>query len=671
MRQTKILLLLSLLMALCLITSMAAAEDNSWMPDRYTYLKPVPQERIILGLPAGMVLASQSYNAQMGLLEYVIDTEKTDWATVLANSYRASSGQAYIQPGIKLPPDAVGQRSIIYFVDPSQYERDLLSSIENQTLKYGDAVQSQWIGKYDEANAMYMPEKSGWTRSIAVVWYDENAGKLRGEFLAFSVSYTDGDAFTVQMPKVSMADVTPNVKNHAGVSANKDGNSVRYQVDQRYNAEYVYTAVAAPQIAGKDTSLWTCYVGNQACEMANAGEYGLQRRSALIAHSLFTNDDIVSNSHALQWRDELGTTQQVVQLSSLMTFGTLNPWPTYIGWTSVPSSRMKLTYLNPIESGTSMDYDGNTGIAYFHIMPKELPESADYARAQMQLSITPPEGATAYQLAKGNGTKAFGMSTNLENYFQNQFQSQPRYSVSEKLTIDQRLFDSYPKKGEEMTLYKSAMILGEFSAEYKVINWYKDINDAEPFKTEYVFLKMDDCLLQQITKPYNSEEEALQDKFTAPVVVIPNENSNEEMLFVAEIYPIDVDNARYYELRLIDQNGDAANLPAKAKIIMRYPEGITFDEAVNIRFDLRHLNNKHQTFETFSVENGNLHLEEDYLWFTPSSLSPFILEWTAATESAIDSALPDTGDHSWPLVILAMLAICSSALFVQLNRRRI
>lgn len=661
-------LLICLMTLLCLTAGAAMAQaDNSWMPDQYTTLTAVPEERIILGLPEGMV-ASHQYNPELGLLEYVIDTEKTDWESVLAYSYRADSGQAYINPGVRMPSAAAKQRSIIYFVEPGQYERNLLTSIKGQNIKNTDPVHGYWIGRYDEANSVFMPQEFGPTRSIGVIWYDESGNELNGEFLAFTVSYTNGDAFTVQLPKVPAADITPNAKSHAGVSASKDGNAVRYQADQRYNGEYVYTAVSAPQISGKDTSGWNCYVGNERCEMVSAGEYGLQRRSALIPHALFTGDNIVSKSHTLEWRDENGMTQYVAQLSSLTFFGALNPWPTYAGWTPVPADRMDITYQNPIESGTRMTYDAATGIAYFHITPENLPETAEYGQAQMQLTITPPADASAYMIAKGNGTKAFGQSSASETFIRNQFKQNTRCAVSGNLTIHQPLFETYRRETDDLTLYKSAMMPGEFAAEYTIINWYHSISDAEPFKTEYVFRQMDNCLLQHVSEPF-ADEDALPDKLTAPVVVIPNDHSAARMQFIAEIYPIESENSRYYELRLVDKNGKTAHLPAKAKIFMSYPEGTSFDH-VNLVFNLRHLNSKHQTFETFSVEKGNLHLEENYLWFTPSSLSPFILEWTAADSEAVAPQLPQTGDNSHLFAALTALTAVSAALYMQLKRRR-
>ena len=92
MKPSKIVLLLSMLVMLCLMTGLAAADDT-WKPENYTTLKPVPQDRIILGLPEGMV-ADCSYDPVRHVLTYTINTKETDWASVLAYTYRAESGQA-------------------------------------------------------------------------------------------------------------------------------------------------------------------------------------------------------------------------------------------------------------------------------------------------------------------------------------------------------------------------------------------------------------------------------------------------------------------------------------------------------------------------------------------------------------------------------------------------
>ena len=688
MKPSKIVLLLSMLVMLCLMTGLAAADDT-WKPENYTTLKPVPQDRIILGLPEGMV-ADCSYDPVRHVLTYTINTKETDWASVLAYTYRAESGQAYIRPGIKMPEGADSQRTLKYSVDPSSPEGRLLDKFlkdeqAGRNLQRSDARQSQWIGSYNEENAMFMPEDfRGFLWAIAAKWYDEDTGESHYEYLHFTITYTDANAFTAHMPKVPNTDIIPNVciedTGYAAVtSASKGSGSVRYQVGERTNAN-IYTAVSVPKIDGVDTSAWTCYMRTQnsaspsACMMAEAGQYGLASRSALIAHTLNSNDAITQNTYTLEWRNSQGTTQYISQLSSVVVLGDPAPWPTYAGWTPVPPNRMTMSYLNPIESGTKMTYDAETGIAYFHITPEQLPETSDYAAAQMNLTIAAPEGASAYALAIGNGEREFGDKPTIEGYIQNQFDNGKRYAVSEGLTIKQPLFKTHRKENENLTLYSNAMMPGEFAAEYTIINWYRNISDKEPMLTEYIFRQMDDCLRQHVSTPYGSEDE-LPQMLTAPVVVIPNEGvSSKEMQFIAEIYPIESENSRYYELRLVDANGKAAHLPANAKIIMRYPEGISADD-FNIVFNLRHLNNKHQTIETFSAEEGNLHLEEDYLWFTPSSLSPFILEWSYADDPtqmdpSANTNLPDTGDNSWPLVPLTMLCAISSVLFVQLNRRK-
>ena len=236
--------------------------------------------------------------------------------------------------------------------------------------------------------------------------------------------------------------------------------------------------------------------------------------------------------------------------------------------------------------------------------------------------------------------------------------------VGDVLTLSQRLFETYRQEGDELTLYMTAMMPGEFAAEYTVIYWYKNPGDTEPMLREYVFMQMDSCLRRQVTPPYTSEDQ-LPRRMTAPVIVIPNDHSAAEMRFVAEIYPQEAENARYYELHLLDKNGKTAHLPAKSKIILYYPEGLSPEQA-RISFQLSHLNSKHQTFETFSVEDGTLHYEENYLWFTPASLSPFILEWKQLPDQP---NLPATGDRSWPAAVPAGIACVCLALLLRMRRR--
>lgn len=685
MRYTKLLLLLLSLLVLPVGFSLAKA-DESWMPDHYQTLKPVfehaadfeaSQSSFILGLPEGM--KAECTMNELGVIEYMIDTAGTDWARVMVSSYENSSRQVFIRPGVKKPEQAVSRRAVRFFVDPFSPERTIIENVEKATLHVGaDATSSYWIGRYDEATNTYLPEVR--TKSpvgLAVFWYDAKGECISKEFILYTINYTNADPFTVSIPKVPAEDITPNVSVSAGghgtsITAGKANGLVRYEVAQPEQLKNmtVTTAIAAPQLGEKNTANWTCYMrisgdsSASACQMASAGEYGLTRRSALLVSQLDKKAFTEQTSLSLEWRDENGVVQHISHLSSVVICGEPQPWPMYAGWNPVPENRLKLTYVNPIKSGTSLTYDEATGIAHFHINPSELPESAAYGDANFVMEFTPPEDATAYAFFNGNSENAFGSKDYVTQNIQSWIEQNGRHASSSGFQLTQRLFKPYRQESRDLTIFASDMILGEWASEYLVINWYRHIDDPAPMTTEYVFRRMDNCIRTEVSRPLSGDDQ-IAGRITSTAIVIPNNNAAAQMQFVAEMYPLEAETSRFYELRLLDEQGARANLPAKSKIILPYPEGTSFED-VTISFSLRHLNAKYQTIEVFSEADGTLHREKDHLWFVPSSLSPFVLEWMH--ESAVQ--LPSTGDGSHPFAALAALTLASAALYMQMKRRK-
>jgi len=666
MRQPKTIKLLILMaLAMCLLMGAVASadsstwvpegnpgEDNSWIPDNYTTLKKAPASRIICELPKGLVA---DVTITDGAIDVLIDAEKTNWEMALAYGFQSSSGQVYLSRIIKQPDSTARQRCMGYSVDYGNPEQRLIASLQNDYQLYGanfgDAFQTYRIARYEESSGLLQPiEQADRPHGMITLWYDDNGNMLSGEYVLTTIRFTNLNALTVHLPKTAASSITPlageSANDAALFSVRKENGFIRYEVTQNDRLEdyNVSTAIAAPQIDGKDTSRWTCYYkfGHDhqvyPCEMYDAGQFGLNTRSAILQRPLYSYDHTQQETFTLEWRDEQGVTQQISQLTISTVCGAPAPWLAYApGWQPVPKNRAFLAYVDPIEPGTSLTYSGETGIAHLHIDPEKLPESADYGSARYFIHFTAPEGATAYSYTGGNTDNGYGEYSYLFEKTSNLLSTRRRELYeedSEGISLFSRtvhLFETYHQEGRDLTVFMSAAMPGEFAVEYCVINWYRDINDAEPMLTEYVIFEMDDCIMQHISTPLESED-ALPEKLTVPAIVIPNDNSAKEMQFVAELYPQESDNARYYELSLLDKNGKMARLPAHCKIYLPYPEGVTADN-LEIKFSLRHLNSAHQTIETFSEENGRLHRSPEGLWFSPASLSPFILEWTGGAHN--------------------------------------
>ena len=165
-----------LLLLLCLLIGASAAADadpavvslfevaqtqESNENDRNTFqvFRPIEAKyNPTPGLLEGMV-ADVEYRDNRLYVE--IDTESTDWATVIARGYTAGSGDVNIRPGFSTPTGYQGHMSFGCWLDEQEsyiiemLKRDYVDAGGFHTWDRADNGDS--IGRYDEETGIFQP----------------------------------------------------------------------------------------------------------------------------------------------------------------------------------------------------------------------------------------------------------------------------------------------------------------------------------------------------------------------------------------------------------------------------------------------------------------------------------------------------------------------------------
>ena len=404
----------------------AAQAQASDVHDRSTFqvFKPIEARyNPTPGLLEGMV-ADFEYRDNRLYVE--VDTEKTDWATVIARGYMAGSGDVYIRPGFDTPEGYQGHMSFGCWLD--EKETYIIEMLKRDYQDAGHlhmedrADNGESIGRYDEETGIFQPigMEDG---NFVCVWYTAD-GKLEFRYLQTTLTFSDTDAFKVELPGVPADSIH--------LLYNNMTEADKALVDVQITTGSVM--MEAADVSGmQDMSATLCVLIPEEAENSTVTCKGIAhdnteydiivetpypgmenapaRRYVTLAYANFTNDSSVrEDEYKLAWYDGNGSLLGYQTLYFGFSTGDPKPWPCYVqGWKPVPAERLN-GVKNNFLPGLDVVYDEEIGLLTYTVDPDELPLSADYGKVDYSVSVAPPR--STYTLRGHNqsgGNIVFGM----------------------------------------------------------------------------------------------------------------------------------------------------------------------------------------------------------------------------------------------------------------------
>lgn len=634
--------------------AISQASDSGELAD-YLVTRPVPEERVYPGIPDGL---AATWTYENNVLVITVDAEKTDWDQVIVKNYFPGAGLVYLYPGMKSPSgESMPHRSTGYSIGGGNNEKYLLELMKRDYEQWGtnssDVCTNGWeLGRYDEESGLFQPSEKD-LHGVFCVWGED--GELQPEYLVFSLQYTSTAPITIKLPKVPAADIyplynMPESDRERFVSTSANG-SVYLETDSFSDLSQTHGgfAVAVPEEAGD--AAWTCRIASSSfswdCVMMDPAQSGLPRRAAHVRDVYFDSNHITHEDNCtLEWRDETGAVRGYATLYISVIVGDPQPWPYHVAeWKPVPVSRMTLDK-NHFPAGVDAVYDGN-GLLTLTIDHDQLPETANFGRAFYEVMVSPPTDSIGWV---GNGQSS---ANNIFGVVQaNDFKDQSLQRVRDTArdisligsAVGNHIFQTYHQQGSDLTVYMTSEMTGPYAGRVALISWWEDGKDPsvdDPYLTEYIVVRQENCVRVLRSTPLNSEEE-LPEVITQPVIIIPQgslKNPNSSMEFTAMIYPQKGEKSRYYKLELVDEDGNPVDLEkGQYKVFLPFPDGISEEDKQNL--ELIHMTDAHVEIESMSINGGTLHLTDAGIWFQAKSFSPFMLKWGEESTGGGGESIP-------------------------------
>ena len=652
---------------------------------------PVDQSRIGYQLPAGM---RATVNASDGMLDILINTERTDWGLVLASSL--SSWGTLNMPVAALPPDnAVGQKNVHIgrgeYSDSSKNSEDVYAKFDmaaNDVFNrpgppfLSTTYHNGWdFANYNEEQNAVVPDilPDNCFQAHLVAWQMAD-DSIVYEYFMISVRFTDESAFHVDLNVPNAARLAA----HPGTDAEVSDGSVVYKIasDSPFKGQDIQTSVYAPANAG--SYALSCYgetLPAQEVALLDNGRKGLK-----LDHHIVMVDSIEEIDYSILWyasADGSGTPIAAEYVNIQLIIGKPQPFPRYIDeLEAIPASRMMPIIANNGAAANvsfiTADYaenNENFDILYKRVKPASIPEDADLSTYSTKLYAAPPAGAVAYSVAFRTRDTIYGA---MQRYYEDSFvptltSPQERRTAFETVNGKQaallyqaplfkpRAFSHDPS----LTLYTSRDDTDPITGRVIMVYWYDSMDeDAEPIAKEYMIDKVEPFSLVRTTPAYGSEDD-LPNSISMPVVVTGNNVGILNLMLVIEKPVFSGENCTLYGLHLADADGNKVVIGDTVAIILPYPD--VDGDVSQMRFSINHYNESYQLLETYSEDNGLLVRTPIGLAFQTESFSPFVLSWNAS-EGLAAAQLPKTGDMA-PALGLMMTALLGSV-FVLLQMKK-
>ena len=614
-------------------------------------IQNMPAEQVGVILPDG--LAAEEIICTDGMLRVMIDDEATNWARAIAHT-GTGAGDAQILWQIKTPAGV--QTGDYVIVVSAEDEADALSTLK-YCEEYGDYKQIQMIDGWQVAcrgdGMPYTERGVGIARSIPemgylnpqpynelvyVGWYTSAAdGKMElinntYQKLHISFTHTRSSAFQTNVFNAAPEErIQANAAGDSRISvlSQKDG-SVNYCLPE--DGMEVQTAILAP-----DGAAFYSERANLKSGPASANQPLAENRYAILSAGRYGREYNTSTRTVFFFDEQGGLLEEVSINIGYQAETALKPWPAFSDEMEVvPEERVQIA--NYAENaGFTVEYDAATG----HLQGSYTGKTGNTAPGVLEVKVAAPEDAVSCRIMIVGGNNLLGHdagSVSGLNYEMDRIYPQGPESISAGYANieSQEIFQKIQPEDDHMTIYippMSASIPNH--VKLYVYEWYDDWGD-QIGATEYLWQTVGNFAIAERLIPVKQQKE-LTGPVTQPEIVVPNGKPFQGYSLKLTAYTTEATDAWFYDLTLVDANGQAAKPNTPVWVYLPYPEG----HQTGTKYKLNHYTDGLYSGDD-SGKAETIVIEETLygLMFETSSFSPFILSVQAEETTPAPTAEP-------------------------------
>lgn len=663
----KLMKRLALLAALLLMLACAATASAALKPFTLKEGETL-SDRISVEIPEYIALAKEPYlstTAQgMTVLNVIVDTDKTktNWSSAAAHSMSGGIIGS-VRPVLHAPKNAGVAKQYSANTGYNFGENNLttLESLEEALLNNSSEINNStsvsngsYFASYSAATGTVTTYTSynGWEnyyQALNVQWLDANGSPVGdAEVLLVNVACDKATSISVSISRVPAGRIYGGVS-YSGPGSNaalydasivkttKQDGSMTFVIPDTSKLAYsqVYAAVATPD--GKDG--WTCTYAIPGIDQSYNAETvttssitGSSQTYALLGQYVNQSVGTFSSSYIVTFAK--GSHSETMRLDLTAKCGTVEggkPWLYYTEWK--PVTRCALNWTNE-------DYGFASSLkepGWYHFEmenPNEMPTAKVMEDPDIyQPYFFRPTGDAVYYKTAGSSIMHNAYFSDVDSKvaeIEKALDKEEFYEAEGPMGAAEYrgvVWPMDPKElelgdGSKTTVYLPSFYAGENTINYTVIRWYD--KDKNPLSTEFLLFTTDTFYDMETTKVETTMPTGTQ-KY--PVIVL-NHGPQEEYTLVIETYPQDnTDKSAYYELYLIDGNGDRVSFPGKTRmeLLLPYPGGYTQEELEALEFAVTHYDSRHNVKESFS--KNTIKVQKNGIVIEIFDLSPFMVSW--------------------------------------------
>lgn len=651
MRKTRSFFTVFLAAVLLMISSVAFAAQ----------VTPVPAGRIQdVRLPAGVVTRGNPTISD-GLVTVYVDDDATDWTEVL----RSNASRDILCVSLKLTaPSGMTKGTHENFSEPDSAEiisgtvPDWFAEYTPENLSDGRTISGESVFAEIQMGQPAMLEFAYTIGSGTLVCWGNESGDRAYEYVQWRIIHSNAAAREVLVPQVTEKALS-SIPAHlpSGITAEVELGGVTCIVNNFNGLSSIPLVISAP--AGADSAVLT-YTGDEELESVylpvSAGKVTVSITRG--SHPTFASNGIqpAQIDFVIDFfsDDDLETPLSGSGIFSVWLLAKEQaPYPYYHHPDNAqPVDRQRLSVFQG-DQPVSTDGLYRETYGHVHLSSTGLDVTANPSGI-IRMEVTPPDWAVAYGLQQSGGDFIFRTDWGIGA-------SSEKHAIQPGGTV--RIYDDplfrLVQAGRTLVYLRNG-ITARYGGYVRVISWYDSLNAEKPRLIEYISITQEEFSVEVRNALIGSE-----DALRSPVTEVTGISGQDWELVVRHDPQIGED-AIHYDLHVEDTSGIPRELGEETVFYIPYPDGYAYGDE-SVEYVLYHYSSTYQSFVEVQLEPTPYGLR-----FVEDHLSPFVLMWNAAQSPVSAADLPQTGDHTPPVVwLLLMLAVSLASLVCVMRRRRI